>query len=54
MVLITAIISKDTLAYVEMKLQPDKPYFITSMQKEISDHEQRKHFKLVHQLLNIV
>ena len=46
--LITAIISKDTLTYGEMKQQPDKPQFITTMQKEIYDHEQRKHWKLVH------
>ena len=49
MALITAMISKDTLTYGDMKQQPDKPHFITAMQKEISDHEQRKHWKLVHQ-----
>ena len=32
-----------------MKRQPDKPQFITAMQKKISDHEQHKHWKLVHQ-----
>ena len=31
-----------------MKQQPDKPQFITAMQKDISDHEKRKHWKLVH------
>ena len=46
--LITAMISKDILTYGEMKRQPDKPKFITAMQKEISDHEKRKHWKLVH------
>ena len=40
-------IRKDTLKYGEMKRQPDKPQFITAMQKEISDHEHRKHCKLV-------
>ena len=34
--------------YGEMKRQPEKPQFITVMQNEISDHEQRKHWKLVH------
>ena len=43
MALITAMISKYTLTYGEMKQQPDKPQFITAMQKEITDHEQRKH-----------
>ena len=47
--LITAIMVKDTLTYGEMKRQPDKPQFITAMQKEISDHKKRKHWKLVHQ-----
>ena len=47
-VLITAIIGKDTLTYGEMKRQPDKPQFIAAMQKEISNHEKRKHWKLVH------
>ena len=46
--LITATIGKDTLTYGEMKRQPDKPQFITAMKKEISDHEKRKHWKLVH------
>ena len=46
--LITAMIGKDTLTYREMKQQPDKPKFITAMQKEISDHKHRKHWKLVH------
>ena len=49
MALITEMISKDTLTYGEMKRQPDKPQFVTAMQKEISDHEQHKHWKLVHQ-----
>ena len=49
MALITAIISNDTFIYAEMKQQPDIPQFITSMQKEISDHKKRKHWKLVHQ-----
>ena len=49
MALITAIIGKVALTYGEMKRQPDKPQFITAMQKEISDHENRKHWKLVHQ-----
>ena len=31
MALITATISKDTLTYVEMKRQPDKPKCITAM-----------------------
>ena len=39
--LITAMISKDTLTYGDMKLQPEKPQFITEIQKEISDHEHR-------------
>ena len=30
--LITAMISKDTLTYGEMKRQPDKPHFITAVQ----------------------
>ena len=47
--LITVMISKDTLTYVEMKRQPEKPHLITAMQKEISDYKQRKHWKLVHQ-----
>ena len=47
MALITEMISKDTLTYGEMKRKPDKPQFITAMQKEISDHKQRKHWKLV-------
>ena len=47
--LITAMIGKDTLTYGEMKRQTDKPQFITAIQKEISDHEKRKHWKLVHQ-----
>ena len=50
MALITAMIVKDTLTYGEMKQQPDKPQFITAMQKEISDQEGRKHWKLVHRL----
>ena len=33
MALITAIIGKDRLTYVDMKQQPDKPQFITAMQK---------------------
>ena len=48
MALITAIISNDTFIYAEMKQQPDIPQFITSMQKEISDHRYRKHWKIVH------
>ena len=48
MALITSMIIKDTLTYGEMKQQPDKPNFITAMQKEISDHKQPKHWKLVH------
>ena len=48
MALITAMTGKDTLTYGEMKRQPDKPQFITAMQKEISNHEKRKHWKLVH------
>ena len=48
MALITAMIVKDTLTYGEMKRQPDKPKFITAMQKDISDHENRKHWKFVH------
>ena len=47
--LITAMIGKDTLTYGEVMQQPDKPEFITVMQTEISDHEQRIHSKLVHQ-----
>ena len=43
-------IGKDTFSYGEMKRQPDKPQSITATQKEISDHKQRKHWKLVHQL----
>ena len=43
-------IGKDTLTYADMKLQPEKPHFITAMQKEISDHKQHKHWKLVHRL----
>ena len=46
--LIKAMISRDTLTYREMKQQPYKQHFITSIQKEITDHEQRKHWKLVH------
>ena len=46
--LITEMIRVDTLTYGEMKRQPEKPHFITAMQKEISDHEQRKHWKLFH------
>ena len=46
--LITAIIDKDTLTYEDMKRQPDKPQFITEMQKEIFDHKNHKHWKLVH------
>ena len=49
MALITAMIGKDTLTYGYMKRQPEKPQFITAMQKKISDHEQDKHWKLVHQ-----
>ena len=41
-------IIKETLTYGYMKQQSDKPQFITEIQKEISDHEQRKHWKLVH------
>ena len=41
-------IVNDTLTYGEMKQQPDKPQFIMAMQKEISDHKNRKHWKLVH------
>ena len=48
MALITAMIGKDTLTYGEMKRQPDKPEFITSMQKEISDDKKRKHWRLIH------
>ena len=48
MALIIEMISRDKLTYGELKRQPDKPQFITSMQKEISDHERRKHWKLVH------
>ena len=48
MALISEIIDKDTLTYGEMKQQPDKPQFITAMQKEISDHKKRKIWKLVH------
>ena len=43
-------IGKDTLTYINMKRQPAKPQFITAIQKYISDHEQRKHWKLVHLL----
>ena len=50
MALITAMIGKDTLTYVEMKRQSDKPRFITVIQKEISDLEKRKLWKLIHQL----
>ena len=46
--IITAMIGKDTLTYGEMNQQPDKPQFITAMQKKIYDHEQRKNWKLVH------
>ena len=49
MALIKAMIGKDTFTYEEMKRQPENPQFITAMQKEISDHEKRKHWKLVHQ-----
>ena len=48
MALITAMIGKDTLTYEEMKPQPDKPQFATSMQKKISDHKHPKRWKLVH------
>ena len=48
MALIIEMIGKDTLTYGEMKRQPDKPQFITAMQNNISDHEKRKHWKLVH------
>ena len=41
-------IGKEILTYGEMKRQQDKSQFITAMQKEISDNEQRKHWKLVH------
>ena len=47
MALIKAMIGKDTLTYGDMKRQPDKPKFITAMQKEISHHKKRKHWKLV-------
>ena len=50
MALITVMISKDILTYGEMKRQPYKPQFIMATQKEIFDHEQRKHWKLVHLL----
>ena len=43
MALITAMIGKDTSTYGETKRQPDKPKFITAMQKDISDHKKRKH-----------
>ena len=46
--LITVITGKDALTYGEMKRQPDKPKFITAMQKEIFDHKKRKHMNLVH------
>ena len=46
--LITEMIGKDTFTYGDMKRQPDKPHFITAMQKEISDHEKLKHWKVVH------
>ena len=42
--LITAMIGKDTLTYVEMKQQPEKPQFIMAMQKEISNHENCQHY----------
>ena len=48
MALITAMIGKDKLTYGEMKPQPEKPQFITAIQKDISDHEKHKHRKLVH------
>ena len=47
MALIISIIGKDKLTYGEMKRQPDKTQFITEMQMDISDHEKRKHWKLV-------
>ena len=47
--LITAMTSKNTLTYGETKQQLDKPHFITAMQKEISDYEQRKNWNSVHQ-----
>ena len=48
MALITSMIGKYTLIYGEMKRQPDKLQFITAMQKEICDHKNCKHWKLVH------
>ena len=45
---ITAMIVKYTWTYWYMKQQPDKPQFITEMQKEISDHKKSKHWKLFH------
>ena len=49
MSLIKSMIGKDTLTYGGVKRQPEKPQFITAMQKEISDHKKCKHWKLVHQ-----
>ena len=48
MALIIKMIGKDKFSYGEMKRQPDKPQSITETQKEISDHKQRKQWKLVH------
>ena len=45
---ITEMTGKDTLTCGYTKLQLDKPQLITAMQKEISDHEKRKHWKVVH------
>ena len=49
MALITVMIGKDKLTYGDMKQQLDKLKFITVMQKEISNHEKCKHWKLVNQ-----
>ena len=48
MAIITAMIGKDTFKYGGTKQQPDKPQFITEIQKDISGHEKHKHWKLVH------
>ena len=46
MALITVMIGKDALTYGDMKRQPEKPQFITEMQKKISDHKKRKHLEV--------
>ncbi|KAL7496856.1 hypothetical protein ACHAWT_005049 [Skeletonema menzelii] len=43
--------SNETYTYAQAMRQSDRASFIVAMEKEIEDHETRKHWKLVHQFI---